>query len=135
MFEFIHNLARGHMATACFYLVSSAMVEENCWKERLRPTQTSIFACTELNTYSGRPKWYKFEVDSDVKLNWLNSINFTMFSGLESFKQVKIYFSNSAHEKFDFLSEPTSDNCSHLFLNLKLYFYQEKISLTQKVLA
>ena len=34
MSEFIHNLARGHMATACFYPVSSAMAEENCRKER-----------------------------------------------------------------------------------------------------
>ena len=34
MSEFIHNLARGLMATAVFYLVSSAMAEENCRKER-----------------------------------------------------------------------------------------------------
>ena len=56
-----------------------------------------------------------------------------MFSGLESFKQVKIYFSNSAHEKFD-LSLPVII-VAVFFLNLKLYFYQEKISLTQKMLA
>ena len=38
MSVFIHNLARGRMATACFlsffYQVSSAMAEENCRKER-----------------------------------------------------------------------------------------------------
>ena len=49
-----------------------------------------------------------------------------MFSGLESFKQVKIYFSNSAHEKFDFLSGPTSDNCSLLFFKLKTVFLSRK---------
>ena len=49
-----------------------------------------------------------------------------MFSGLESFKQVKICFSNSAHEKFDFLSGPTSDNCSSLFLKLKTVFLSRK---------
>ena len=49
-----------------------------------------------------------------------------MFSGLESFKQVKIYFSNSAREKFDFLSEPTSDNCSRLFFKLKTVFLSRK---------
>ena len=49
-----------------------------------------------------------------------------MFSGLESFKQVKIYFSKSAREKFDFLSEPTSDNCSRLFFKLKTVFLSRK---------
>ena len=65
MSVFIHNLACGHMATACF-LVSSAMAEENCRKERKGPVQTLMFSCTELNTYFGRPKW--FEVDSGVEL-------------------------------------------------------------------
>ena len=52
MSVFIHNLARGRMATACFlsffYQVSSAMAEENCRKERKGPVQTLIFSCTEL---------------------------------------------------------------------------------------
>ena len=140
----IHNLISSRPHSDClfssfFYQVSSAMAEENCRKERKGPVQTLIFACTELNTYFGRPKW--FEVDSGVELRvQSNSIIFTilMFNCLECFKQVKINFSNlcfSAHEKFDVSTGPNSDDCSRLFYNLKLYFYQEKISLTQKVLA
>ena len=33
MSEFIHNLARGHMTSVVFYLVSSAMAEENAEKK------------------------------------------------------------------------------------------------------
>ena len=62
-----------------------------------------------------------------------------IFNGQECFKQVKkilvICASVSAHEKFDVSTGPNSDDCGRLFYNLKLYFYQEKIPLTQKVLA
>ena len=40
----------------------------------------------------------------------------------------------SAHEKFDVWTGPNSDDSSPFFFNLKLYFYQDKISLTKKVL-
>ena len=49
-----------------------------------------------------------------------------MFSGLESINQVKINFSNSAHEKFDFWSGTKSDNCSRLFFKLKTVFLSRK---------
>ena len=53
-----------------------------------------------------------------------------MFNGLEWFKQVKINFSNfalvSAHEKFDVSTGPNSDDCSRLFCNLKLDFFDSK---------
>ena len=39
-----------------FYIVSSAVVVDNCWKEKSGLVQTSIISCTELNTYLGRPK-------------------------------------------------------------------------------
>ena len=62
-----------------------------------------------------------------------------MFNGLECFKQVKIILVIcalvSAHENFNVSTGPYSDDCGRLFYNLKLYFYQENISLTQKVLA
>ena len=56
-----------------------------------------------------------------------------MFNGLECFKILAICALVSAHEKFDIWTGPNSDDCGCLFLKLKLYFYQEKISLTQKL--
>ena len=56
-----------------------------------------------------------------------------MFNGLECFKILGICALVSAHEKFDIWTGPNSDDCGCLFLKLKLYLYQEKISLTQKL--
>ena len=56
-----------------------------------------------------------------------------MFNGLECFKILGICALVSAHEKLDIWTWPNSDDCSCLFLKVKLYFYQEKTSLTQKV--
>ena len=65
-----------------------------------------------------------------------------MFSGLECFKQVKRNFSSlciylvSAHKELNVWTGPNITVMTvAFFLNLKLYFYIEKISLTQKVLS
>ena len=61
MSEFIHNLARGRMATACF-LPSVVRHGRGKLPQKVRPSLN-----LDLFTYLGRPKW--FEVDSDVELN------------------------------------------------------------------
>ena len=56
------------------------------------------------------------------------------FNGLACFKQVKINFSTLCSSTFE-LGLTMLIAAVFFFFNLKLYFYQEKISLTQKVLA
>ena len=41
-------------------------------KAKLGLDQTSNLSCVESNTYLGRPKLIKFDVDSDVELNVSN---------------------------------------------------------------
>ena len=67
---FIHNLAYGRMATAilCLFFYLLVLIAEK--KSRAQFKRRSFHVPNLIpNTYLGRPKWYKFEVDSDVEVN------------------------------------------------------------------
>ena len=75
MSEFIHNLARGLTATACFLPSVVHHGRGKLPKRKVRPSSNVNLFMYEFNTYLGRPKW--FEVDSGVELKVSsNSIHF-----------------------------------------------------------
>ena len=66
MSDFIHNLARSRMATACSTQCRPQWQRKIAEKKGKAQFKMFIFLCTELNACLGRPKW--FEVDSGVEL-------------------------------------------------------------------
>lgn len=55
----------------------------------------SNFSCNELNSYLGRPKWYKLDGWFTCRTQFI----FTMYNDLLCLRQ--IYASDLAHEKFN----------------------------------
>ena len=88
-------------------------------------------------TYSCLEVWHFFYEDPFLLFNDNVTVHFHILSVSCKMLLHQTCFSAlvSAHQNFDVSTGPNSDYCSRLFYNLKLHFYQEKISLTQKVLA
>ena len=88
MSEFIHNLARGRMATACFL---PSVVRHGREKKGKAQFKRSSFHVPNLIPVQVDPNVSRLTQASNLKCSRTRFI-FRMFNGLECFKQVKVNF-------------------------------------------